>query len=173
VVAKGPADKAGLRPGDIIESVDADQVLESKDLLRDVLLKPVGAQVKLGVRRDGKVQSLTATMAQRPQDIDRAGGATGGEGSAQGQYGLELQALTPDIARELGYRGAGKVVVSGVRPGSPAEVAGIQRGDVIVEADRRSVNSPDDVARALDDGKALLRVDRGDKGSYFAVVTKE
>jgi S1-C subfamily serine protease len=59
-----------------------------------------------------------------------------------------------------------------VRSGSPAESAGIQRGDVVVEADRRTVEKPGDVAAAAKDGKVLLRVDRK-TGSFYTVVSKE
>ncbi|HEY2736598.1 MAG TPA: PDZ domain-containing protein, partial [Polyangiales bacterium] len=59
-----------------------------------------------------------------------------------------------------------------VRPGSPADEAGLQRGDVIVQADRQSVNSPQDVAKAAKDGKAMLLVERK-AGSFFTVISKE
>ena len=63
-------------------------------------------------------------------------------------------------------------VVSGVKPGSPADRAGLQRGDVVVEADRKTVEKPADVATAAKDGKVLLRVDRK-TGSFYTVVSKE
>ncbi len=176
VVAKGPADRAGLRAGDIIESVDGQSIAESKDLLRDVLAKPVGAEVKLNLLRDGKVQTLAVKTGERPKDLEHAEPGEGALGGGEDQLGLELQLLTPQIAEQLGYRGAGKVVVSGVRSGSPAEVAGLSRGDVIVEVDRHAVKAPTDLAQALHDGKALLRVDRTDHGdtrSFFAVLSKE
>jgi serine protease Do len=171
VVPKGPADQAGLRPGDIIESVDADKIMESKDLLRSVLQKPVGAQVKLGVLRDGKSQTLSVKTALRPQHGDEV--SIGGDAApTQAELGMQLQPLTPEIAQQLGYRGVGKVVVAGVRLGSAAESAGLERGDVIVEADRQVVQTPDDVARAAADGQALLRVERGDGHAFFVVLNK-
>lgn len=174
VVAQGPAARAGIKPGDIIENVDNDTVGEGKDLLRAVLQKPVGHEITVGVRRDGKLQNIKVKTAERPGDLRNGGGGPSldGEASAPSEFGLKLQLLTPDIASELGYKGSGKVVVAGVRPGSPADSAGLATGDVIAEADRQPVKSPDDVANAAKDGKALLRVERK-SGSFFTVLSKE
>lgn len=176
VVAKGPAAAAGIVPGDIIERVDESVVTEGKDLLRAVLAKPVGAQVQLAVRRDGKMQSLKLKLAERPTEL-RAGAELGqaessGGNAVQSELGLRLQALTPEIARALGYRGDGKIVIADVRQGSPADRAGLERGDVIVEADRRGVQNAEDVQAALRDGSALLRVER-QGGSFFTMLDKD
>ncbi|HKU39786.1 MAG TPA: trypsin-like peptidase domain-containing protein [Polyangiales bacterium] len=178
VVPKAPADKAGLKPGDVIESIDSQPMTDSHDVQRTVLLKPPGSKINLSVRRDDKVMNVALTTAERPKDL-RAEGATGddddeqGGGQAQGGgLGLNLQELTPQIAQQLSYKGPGKVVIAGVRSGSPADRAGLTRGDIIVEADRRAVDKPADVAAAAKDGKVLLRVD-GKTGSRFVVVSKE
>ncbi len=172
VVPNGPADHAGVHAGDIIERVDNDQVVQGKDLLRDVLQKPVGTEVTLGVRRDGILQTLKVKTSERPSDPRAQNGAAGAENGSEGKFGLRLQSLTPQIAEQLGYTGTGKVVVAGVQPGSPAELAGLQRGDVLVEVDRQRVQSPADVAHAFGDGKVLLRVDRKE-GSFFTVLGKD
>jgi serine protease Do len=174
VVPKSPAEKAGVKPGDVIEQVDGQPIKESPDLLRAVLMKPVGSKTSLTVLRDGKTLNLTMNTAERPSDL-RAEGAPGEGGEASegpGALGLALQPLSPQIAQELSYKGPGKVVVSGVKPGSPADRAGLQRGDVVVEADRRTVEKPNDVAAAAKDGKVLLRVDRK-AGSFYTVVSKD
>ena len=173
VVAKSPAEKAGIKPGDVIEQVDSQKVVESPDLLRAILLKPVGSKVVLSVLRDGKKINLEMNTAERPADLRAEGAPEGGDSSQpSGSLGLNLQQLTPQIAQELGYKGPGKVVVSGVRPGSPADAADIERGDIIVEADRRAVEKPADVAAAAKDGKVLLRID-SKMGSRYVVVSKD
>lgn len=175
VVPKSPADKAGIKPGDVIEQVDSQKVVESSDLLRAVLLKPVGSKLAINVLRDGKLLTLQMNTAERPADLKAEGAQDLGAGESSDSpaaLGLNLQQLTPQIAQELSYKGPGKVVVSGVKPGSPADRAGLQRGDVVVEADRKSVEKPSDVAAAAKDGKALLRVDRK-TGSFYTVVSKE
>jgi serine protease Do len=69
VVAKSPAEKAGIKPGDVIESVDGAPVVQSSDLLRAVLLKPVGSKVAINVLRDGKQVALAMNTAERPADL--------------------------------------------------------------------------------------------------------
>jgi Do/DeqQ family serine protease len=175
VVPKSPADKAGIKPGDVIEQVDSQKVVQSSDLLRAVLLKPVGTKVAINVLRDGKPLTLQMNTAERPGELKAEGAQDTGSGDSSespAALGLNLQPLSPQIAQELSYKGPGKVVVSGVKPGSPAERAGLQRGDVVVEADRKAVDKPADVAAASKDGKALLRVDRK-TGSFYTVVSKE
>jgi serine protease Do len=174
VVPKSPADKAGVKPGDVIEQVDGQPVVQSPDLLRAVLMKPVGSKVALRVLRDGKPVTLQMNTAERPGDLraEAAPGESGEASAAPGALGLNLQQLTPQISQELSYKGSGRVVVSGVKPGSPADRAGMQRGDIVVEADRRAVEKPGDVAAAAKDGKVLLRVDRK-TGSFYTVLSKE
>jgi Do/DeqQ family serine protease len=175
VMKEGPAAKGGVRAGDIIEKVDQDPVSEGKDLLRAVLMRPVGSEVNLTIRRDGKLQNLKVKTSERPGDM-RAGANGGsseaGAESAPGELGLQLQALTPGIAQQLEYAGSGKVLVANVRPGSPADAAGLQRGDVLVEADKKPVVTANDVVSAAKDGKVLLRVERGNS-NFFTVVSKE
>jgi serine protease Do len=174
VVPDGPAAKGGIKAGDIIERVDQDPVSEGRDLLRAVLMRPVGSDVTLSIRRDGKQQALKVKTAERPGDM-RAGANAGGEPekeSAPSELGLQLQSLTPGIAQQLEYSGSGKVLVSNVRPGSPADGAGLQRGDVLVEADRKPIATANDVVSAASDGRVLLRVERGNN-TFFTVLSKE
>jgi serine protease Do len=173
VMKESPAARSGIKPGDIIERVDSDVVREDKDLLRAVLARPVGSDITLSVRRDGKLQAIKVKTAERPADMNAAEPSEAVNAqAAPSELGLKLQALTPDIAGQLDYQGTGKVVVSNVRPGSPADEAGLQRGDVIVQADRNAVKTPDDVAMAAKDGKAMLLVERK-SNSFFTVITKE
>jgi len=172
VVSGSPAAKGGVKSGDIIERVDEDAISEGPDLLRAVLMRPVGSDVSLTIRRDGKLQTLKIKTVERPADLRSANNNLSDDGSPSETLGLQLQSLNPNVAQQLGYTGSGKVLVSDVQPGSPADAAGLRRGDVIVEADRNKVNSAADVAQAANDGKVLLRVER-DNNSFFTVLNKE
>ena len=95
------------------------------------------------------------------------------EGGALSKLGLAVQTLTPDLAKQFGVQGAEGAIITDVQEGSPASLAGLQPGDVIVEADRQKVASADDLQEALNkakDKESLLLIKR--KGaSLFVVLT--
>jgi len=173
VSANGPAQRAGIRAGDIVVSVDNEPVSEGRDLLRAVLTRRVGATVAVGVLRDGQRTSLSLTTAERPTDGAQTSRTPQGLTKPTGSgFGLALEPLSLDIARQLGYRGEGKVVVVNVMPGSVADRANLRRGDVIVSADRQGAREPADVVNALADGSALLQVERGES-AFFVALSRE
>ncbi len=178
VVDGTPARAAGLEPGDVITGLDGKAVETSSALTRGVALVPPGEKLTLTILRGGAERKVTLAVAQRPDDEalvgkagaeDRAGEETG----KSPKLGVKLQALTPEIARQLGVRGDEGVVVAAVIDGGPAEQAGLRQGDVLVEVNRRKVAHPAEVAAAigkLKDGDiALLRVRRGDAALFVAV----
>jgi serine protease Do len=173
VASGSPAQQAGLKPGDIILDVGGREVREGRDLLRVVLQNPVGAKLPVTVLRDGQKKSLTLVTAERPTAAEAQGklGARQKRGGAPeaSQQGLALQPLTPDVARRIGYGGAGGVVVAAVQPGSAADRAGLTRGDVIEEANKKPVQNAKQVEEALAQGRTLLRLSR-QGGTFFTVV---
>jgi Do/DeqQ family serine protease len=174
LVPNGPAAKAGVRAGDIIVEIQGREVREGRDLLRAVLQYPVGEKLSLTVLRDGTQHKLQVVTAARPDQREARAGAgpakpQKGQAKPQHSKGMELAALTPDIARRIGYQGAGGVVVANVVPGSVADRAGLMRGDVIEEVNRKPVSSERQLEEALSGPKALLKVHRqGD--TFFAAL---
>lgn len=171
----GPAAKAGVKSGDIIRAVDGADIKEGRDLLRNVLRKPIGAKVALDVLRQGKKQRVSLVTAERPQskgDKGQAASSPRGSSSVAPGFGLQVQSLTPQLAEQLGLKDARGLVVANVESGSPADRAGLRPRDVIVEADRNAVNQPADLSKALTDGKALLQVQR-QAGTFFAVISRD
>ncbi|MFM2421103.1 MAG: hypothetical protein RL385_5826, partial [Pseudomonadota bacterium] len=173
VSAGGPAQKAGVRAGDIITGVQDKPVREGRDLLRSVLQYPVGEKLMLTVQRDGKEQKIAVATAERPDARALRAGGSGNKSKAAekslAMRGAEVQDLTPELARRIGYAEGQGVVVSNVLPGSSAERAGLLRGDVIQEANRKPVSSRQKLEEALGSGRALLKVHRHG-GSFFAVL---
>jgi serine protease Do len=168
VVAGSPAEKAGIRRGDIIITYDGKTVKESHDLPAMVAATPVKTEVTVTVLRDGKKERLSITV----------GRLASGEGErehkvtpAKGKWGLQLHDLTPQMARQMGIKMDNGVVVVGVTPGSPAERAGIRQGDLIVEVERKTVLSVGDVKESLakseDKDHLLLLVQRGSGKLYI------
>lgn len=161
-----PAEKAGLKQYDIIESVNG-QPVSSNVELRDAVasLKPE-SKAELGVIRDGKKMTVDITVGELKGD---AKSAAGGEGRGE-QLGMELQNLTPDIARQVGSDHAHGVVITQVQSGSAAEEAGLQEGDVIFQVNRQDIRSVQQLQDAIEhdgDSSILLAVDR--QGNTFFV----
>jgi Do/DeqQ family serine protease len=171
VVAGGPADKAGVKAGDIILDVAGKEVHEGRDLLRIVLLHEVGKSLPITVMRDGGRKKLSLVTTERPsnEEVSQRKGQRSRSAPGPTERGLDLAPLTPDLARRLGYRGPGGVVVVGVQTGSPAERAQLTRGDVIEEVNKARVTHPKEVEEALSKGSALLKLHRRG-GTFFAVI---
>ena len=166
-----PAQRAGLKPGDIITKYDGRKVERASDLPRAVAGTPVGREVRLSVIRDGKPVTLDARI--EALDAKDSARAEGGE-KAKPALGLAVQPLTPALAQQLGVRATQGLVVQNVREGSPAADAGFERGDVIVEVDKKPVTSVAELRESVSKrakGKPMLfRVQRQD-ASLFLTVT--
>ena len=164
----GPADKAGIERGDVITQFDGKGVTESRDLSRMVASTPVGKTVNVKLMRDGKTFERTVKVGEMEKKLDSA------QMPSHKSLGITVQELTPEIARDLGLKNETGVVVTRVEPGSSADDAGIQRGDVIQEVNRKPVNDVEDFSRKIEQTKSqdsvLLLIQRG-QNSLFAAVT--
>jgi len=145
-------------------------VAEVRELQRLVADSGVDASASLTVWRDGKVKSLTVKVGNMDKfDADAAGAA---HGPAQApRLGLEVRALSPDEARQMKLDQA--VVVDSVEDGSPAEAAGLQKGDAILEMGKERISSPQELARLAGRLKAgdteVLRIHRGGRTLYLTL----
>ena len=128
VTADSPAAKAGLKSGDVLLEVDGHQVENPGDVARAVALVAPGRKATLTVWRDKAQMSVDIVLGETP-DERRAS-----------RLGLHVRLVTAEIARQLNRRSTEGVVVGGVEDGTAAAEAGIQRGDVIVEVNRRPVS---------------------------------
>ena len=167
VVPDGPADKAGLKTGDVVVAVGDTKIREGHDLLRTVLRHDVGDRLTLKVRRGTNTRKVKLVTGERPTE-DGAQAPT--KGSDDGDtLGLSLQEITPMLRQRFGYEGEGRVFVRGVQPGSDADRAGLQPGDIILQADQNPVRAVQDVQLALKDGKALLYVERESRRFFQSI----
>ena len=130
VEAGSAADKAGIRAGDVITSIDGTPIKKSHDLPIRVARHAPGDKVKIGIIRDGKEKVIEVVVEAMPNDeVAQRGGKQREEGRVR--IGVVVEELTRELAKELRARVNKGVVISQVQPGSPAAAAGIQRGDVI------------------------------------------
>jgi serine protease Do len=143
-----PASKAGLQVGDVITEIDNQKVSDAGELQVLVGQRQPGTKVTLQVLRDGKNLTVPVTleaMGSKPGENESSGKSEG-----KMRWGIGLGDLTPDVSQQLqapqGIHGA---VIEQVQPGSSADNAGLQRGDIILEVNRHKVQSASDVQQAL------------------------
>jgi serine protease Do len=165
VVPGNPAEKAGIKAKDIITAVNGDKVKNSRELTAKAATLPVGETTKITVVRDGKEKTFDVKVAKRPLTVADAGKP---QVEKEGEYGLQVTDLTPEMAQRLNVNRATGVVVVGVRPDSKAYNAGVQQGDLILEVNRQSVSSTSELKQLLakykgGDGISLL-VQRSNAG---------
>ena len=146
VVPGDPADKAGIRPNDIILEVDDTEVNSSRALTTKAAGLAVGERVDVTVLRNGKEKNLTLKVGRRPLTLAQSG-KTGSE--KETEYGIRVSDLTPEMARQMNIEDARGAVVTAVKPGSKAAKAGLQQGDVIVEVNRHEVDSAKDFKKRV------------------------
>ena len=172
VQAGSPADKAGIRRGDVVTAVNGKSIKGGNELRNEVAQLQPGTTARLTVLRDGKEQAINVTLAElRAAAAADREGANGGERTG---FGMSVEPLTPGRARDLGLAASSGVVVVDVQAAGRAADAGLRPGDVIVEVDRRPVNNPDALRSALQEGSrpALLLVHRG-QTTFFATIERQ
>lgn len=161
VSEESPADKAGLREGDVIVEFDGRTIRDSEDLQRAVRATGPGKEVVIGVVRDGNRQSLKAVIEERPERVR----SFSFKGPApppiprfsmslhRGAYGLTLEELNPQLGAYFGAPDGRGVLVKKVESGSEAEKAGFKAGDVIVKIGKNEVADVKDIRMLLRDYK--------------------
>jgi serine protease Do len=165
----GPASKAGLMPGDVIQSVTGEEVRDARDLAKKIAAIEPGHTAVLGVFRDGSQNTITITVAKMP---DRT--ATEKKPSREHRTGTGSLGLQLAPAATAGGEAHG-VVVTDIDPDGPAAEHGVHTGDVILDVAGKAVDNPlelrDAVAQARSAGKqaVLMRIKSGDSARYIAV----
>ena len=174
VVKDGPAEKAGIERGDVIVEFDGKEIAESKDLPRIVAAVPVGKSVTIKLLKDGKMISKDVKIAQMEEVATDSAKAP-----VRKQIGITVQNITPEIGRALGLKNANGAVITQVEPGSPAADAGLQRGDVIREVNRKTIKNVDEFFQNIERAKKgnesnslLLLIQRNENNLYIAVTLR-
>jgi serine protease Do len=165
----GPANKAGIMPGDVITAVNGQEITTPAELASKVGAAQPGTALKVGIDRGGKTDTLTATLAELPSTPFKTPAApTNRERS--GSLGLSL---VP--ARSVEGAGDDGVVITSVDPNGEAAAKGLAAGDVILDVAGKTVNTVADVGDAVKQAQAsgkkevLLRVKSGEKAGFVAV----
>jgi serine protease Do len=172
-----PAANAGIQPGDVIRSVNGEKIANPRDLAVQVAAVKPGDDAKLDIVRDGNAQTISVKVGELPGDETADAGASAPHPA---QLGLALGAITPDARDQLELpKGTEGVLVMNVRPGSPADQAGLQQGDVIVSVGSHKVANPTQAAHAI--GEAVsgsshavaLRIVRDGQPAFVAIAPSQ
>src|SRR5271156_1302565 len=173
VTPDSPASRAGLKNGDVIDTLNGEKIENGSALQVAVSEIAPGTTIKLGVLRNGSSETLDVKLGEFHKNTEVAsdGDATG---SQKGKLGLAVAELTPDVRQQLHIPlQVNGVAVESVRPASPAEDAGLAPGDVILEVDRKPVTSAEQFvneAHANPAGKDLLLLVWSQGNASYRVV---
>lgn len=167
-IAKGsPADEAGLKQEDVILSYNAIAIENNLSSFRNaVSFMTPGSKLHLKIVRDGKIKEIVVTISLVPDDKVVAT-------APLGKLGFQVQNLTPELSEQFGYANEKGVVVSTVKPGSPASEAQIRPGSLIVAVNRQKVTSLNEFNAAIQEsskeGTVLLMVRQGETYRFIAL----
>ena len=173
VEPSSPAASAGVQPGDVITAVDGKPIASPRDLALSIASLPPGAGAHISLLRSGQPMNLTASLASLPDAAGTTPEAQDNGGTDA--IGVQLSPITPDLRNQLGLSAhQSGVVISEVVPGSPADQAGLQAGDVIVSVGSSPVGNVDEAAKLIHAQRAkgnavALRVLRGGQVSFVVV----
>ncbi|MGD0918067.1 MAG: DegQ family serine endoprotease [Thermodesulfobacteriota bacterium] len=167
------AEKAGLLSGDIIRSVDDRAVKNVTELVKEVQKKKVGQKAILSLIRDGKGMTIEVTTTSMPEKLEVSREK---EEEEEERLGVRVQELTPQLALRYGITGVRRgVIVLNVGDGSPADDIGLQEGDVILEINRKKIETMKDFEKAVKDANVekgiLFHIHR--KGNSFYLTFKK
>jgi Do/DeqQ family serine protease len=169
-----PAAKAGLKQGDVITEYNGKVVADSNQLRNAVASTTPGTTVPVQILRNGKTETLHATVGELAARKDQGGAPS--EPGGHGKYGMSVQPLTPDVADGAGVpRGAQGLIVTSVDPSGIAADSDVREGDVIEKVDGKAVKTAEELRASLDrkDGKpSLLLVHRKDATIFLTLAAR-
>ncbi|HET9215788.1 MAG TPA: DegQ family serine endoprotease [Terriglobia bacterium] len=176
VAPNSPAERAGLKSGDIVLRIDNDRVADSRGLQLMIGEMKPGRNVRLTVFRDGIERSYSVTLGEQPGERNGSSLAAPSGSSRKTLDGVAVEPLTQSMASRYGVAHSTKgLVVRRVDPGSAAAEAGLEPGDVILEVNRQTVTGVDELARQIEQSltdSTLLLVSREGRTRYVVIPMK-
>jgi serine protease Do len=177
VTPDSPASRAGLKNGDVIDQLNGQKMPNGSALQMAIADVPPGTKVQLGILRSGHPQTIDLTVGEyhaNSQVADNDNKDADGTAGHEGKLGLAMSDITPDVRQQLNLPDNVKgVAIRSVRPGSPAEDAGLQPGDVVVQVNRHDVDSASQAlasVRSIPAGQDVLLLVWSNGGESYRVL---
>ena len=172
-----PADQGGLKAGDIVTSFDGRRITELSDLPRTVANTAPGKTVEVKLLRDGREKTVFLKVGTKADEEVSQAMPDAKDGEPDKRLGLSVQPITPEIAKRLGKKESDGVIISSLKPDSPSATAGLRRGDIIKEIDRKPIRNMRDYSKAISEAEksdvVLFLIERGESTLYVVVKPKE
>ncbi|MFW6132102.1 MAG: PDZ domain-containing protein, partial [Candidatus Aminicenantaceae bacterium] len=146
-----PADKAGLKTYDVIIEVEGEPIKDDNDLKFKIAELPPGKRINIKIIRDGKEKIVSTKLGKQDSDDEATI-----ESSSEEGLGFRVRELTESIAHRYNLTTSEGLIIIEIKKGSPADLKGLQVGDIILEINRKRVKTVDDVK------SILKKVDSGD-----------
>ncbi len=175
VLRGGPADRAGIKRGDVIIGFDNHEIKNVSTLRNLVAQSPIGSKKTVELIRQKRKKKLTVVVAELPKEFNEFSDEVITERETEGAlYGVTVTEITPAIARQIGVSIKEKgVVVVDVSPDSPAREAGLKKGDIIQEVDNRVIKDYDGWKEAItqinDSDTVVILINRRGRRFYLAI----
>jgi len=167
----GPAEKAGIKRGDVVVEFNGKKVKDVSDLTKLAAETAPGSDVDVKIVEDGKTKTIKVKLEEFPDQKAQI------ENEVRENLGIRVKKLTPEIAKRFNLDQDDGVIISNVQQGSDAGDAGLQPGDIILEIDKKPINTLDSYSEALENVKsgdtALFLVKRGSNTIYSAIRVSE
>jgi serine protease Do len=165
VIKGSPADKAGLKQGDIVIECNKTPIKSLQNFRKDISMMNPGTTVELKVNRKGEILTIPIQLGSASDD-------SASEGMVQ-KLGMEIENLTPDLAKQLGYSNKEEgVVIIKVKPGSPAALAGLRPGFLVQAVNHRKVSNVSDFKDAInqtENKRILFLVRQGNATRFYSI----
>jgi serine protease Do len=175
VTPGGPADKAGIKRGDVIVAFDGNRIEDMPDLPKTVATNEPGTKSKLTFLRNGKEKTVDLTLGELPEEVAVSTKVT--NNNVERNLGLIVQEINPQIQRRFRIQESTGVIITSVNPGSIGSEAGLMAGDIILEINKQHIEKLDDYRKSVDSLKegqtALLLVQRARNTIYVALKIED